>query len=421
MDKFYLQINGTAMGTPTAPSYANIFLADIENKMLAEYYENYKIKPLIWLRYLDDIFTIWTNGEEQLNHFLNFLQTYSHEKQLQTKLAFDIFTSKESVSFLDVQITALNGTLITDIFSKKTDSHFYLRKESCHPVHCKKGLIQSQMLRLRRICSNPTTFHKRTLEYKIYFLKRGYTNDDIEKAIGYATLQDRQSLLQYKKPNDSERIPCVITFHPKVRKLSHILTQHFHLLENDTRSRMIFNSPPMVAFRKLKNIKDYVIRTDLIKPTRDITGLNEKCKRPRCQTCPIFQESNTITNEINGKTIKVLNPGNCASSNCVYAITCKKCREMYVGETGTKLSVRMNGHRSDINLNNKMVETAQHFNKKDHSVKDMQVTILEHNPQWSNYDRKQKEDLYIGILHTLQPQGMNRKHGEIVKYFYTGF
>ena len=63
----YLQKSGTAMGTKMAPSYANIFMGQFEKKMLA----SFPHKPLVYFRYTDDIFMIWTEGEDTLNQFFN--------------------------------------------------------------------------------------------------------------------------------------------------------------------------------------------------------------------------------------------------------------------------------------------------------------------------------------------------------------
>ena len=56
----FLQIGGTAMGTKVAPSYANLFMSNLEEKMLGSYDK----QPTIWLRYIDNIFFIWflSNG-----------------------------------------------------------------------------------------------------------------------------------------------------------------------------------------------------------------------------------------------------------------------------------------------------------------------------------------------------------------------
>ena len=53
--KNYLQIHGTAMGTKMAVAFANIFMAYIETEILSKSI----IKPLIWKRNIDDIFSLW--------------------------------------------------------------------------------------------------------------------------------------------------------------------------------------------------------------------------------------------------------------------------------------------------------------------------------------------------------------------------
>ncbi len=51
---FYLQLQGTAMGTKVAPSYANIFMGELEAELLSES----SPAPIIWKRYIDDIFLV---------------------------------------------------------------------------------------------------------------------------------------------------------------------------------------------------------------------------------------------------------------------------------------------------------------------------------------------------------------------------
>ncbi|KAJ7331931.1 hypothetical protein JRQ81_014111, partial [Phrynocephalus forsythii] len=63
-NKNHLQINGTTMGTHMAPQYANILMADLEQCFLKHCTQ----KPLLYLRYIDDIFLIWTYGEESLKN-----------------------------------------------------------------------------------------------------------------------------------------------------------------------------------------------------------------------------------------------------------------------------------------------------------------------------------------------------------------
>ena len=47
--------------------YAVLFMADIEEKILNAFEE----KPMIWWRYIDNIFFIWEHGQEYLEKLLN--------------------------------------------------------------------------------------------------------------------------------------------------------------------------------------------------------------------------------------------------------------------------------------------------------------------------------------------------------------
>ena len=48
--------------TEKTPSYADIFMDKLEKKLISQAL----IKPQTWWRYIDDIFIIWTEGEESL-------------------------------------------------------------------------------------------------------------------------------------------------------------------------------------------------------------------------------------------------------------------------------------------------------------------------------------------------------------------
>ncbi|CAB4036908.1 Hypothetical predicted protein, partial [Paramuricea clavata] len=71
-EKVYKQKLGTAIGTKFAPAFANIFMAELENKMLAGYH----LSPSVWFRFLDDIFFIWLH---------DLLDELYPENQLQPK------------------------------------------------------------------------------------------------------------------------------------------------------------------------------------------------------------------------------------------------------------------------------------------------------------------------------------------------
>jgi hypothetical protein len=62
----YIKINGTAMGTKMASSYANIFMRDLEEPLLLSSLK----QTLSWFRFIDDVDMKWTHGDKELDEFL---------------------------------------------------------------------------------------------------------------------------------------------------------------------------------------------------------------------------------------------------------------------------------------------------------------------------------------------------------------
>ena len=65
---------GTAMGTKMAPSYASSFMGKLEMDFLGSCDK----QPLIWLRFLADIFMIWNDSEQDLHDFISKINNF-HE------------------------------------------------------------------------------------------------------------------------------------------------------------------------------------------------------------------------------------------------------------------------------------------------------------------------------------------------------
>ena len=131
-ENHYLQIHGTAMGTKMAPSYANLFLGYFEANAL----ENAPFQPHIWLRYIDDIFMIWTEGLDNLKIFIDYLNN------IHPTIKFTSSHSSTNIPFLDVSVSLTNdGSISTDLYTKPTDKHQHLLYSSCHPLHTKMPFL----------------------------------------------------------------------------------------------------------------------------------------------------------------------------------------------------------------------------------------------------------------------------------------
>ncbi len=90
----YLQVGGTTMGTKVAPTYACLFMANLEERMLA----TAKNVPALFFRYVDDIMFLWQGSpvelQELIDHCNNFHPT--------TKFTYE--SSRDKVVFLDIII-----------------------------------------------------------------------------------------------------------------------------------------------------------------------------------------------------------------------------------------------------------------------------------------------------------------------------
>ena len=178
-ENFYLQIMGTAMGTVMAPSFANIFMAYLEEKML----NLAPIKPFLYKRFLDDIFIIWTSGKENFEKFKDHCNSFDKD----IKFEWTEMDKDGKLSFLDVELTLINGEISTRIFSKACDRHQYILPSSAHPKSCWKSLPYtigySLFLRAKRICSSTELFLKDCNKIKTHLKNRQYHMKTILSAL----------------------------------------------------------------------------------------------------------------------------------------------------------------------------------------------------------------------------------------------
>ena len=70
-DTLHNQIDGVTMGCPLGPTLANFFMAHMENQLLCN---DPEASPKLYLRYIDDIFTIFEN-DQSCTKFLEKLNT----------------------------------------------------------------------------------------------------------------------------------------------------------------------------------------------------------------------------------------------------------------------------------------------------------------------------------------------------------
>ena len=113
-NKFYIQVDGVAKGSPLGPTLDNIFLSHHEENWLNKC--PIKFKPSFYRRYVDDIFVLFESSESA-DSFREYMSS-KHQN-------INFTVGKENVgslSFLDVKICRKNGKFVISVYRKPTFS-----------------------------------------------------------------------------------------------------------------------------------------------------------------------------------------------------------------------------------------------------------------------------------------------------------
>ena len=308
-------MHGVAMGTRMGPSYANLFVGYVEHQFFNQYNGP---KPELYGRYIDDCIGAISSSREELDQFITSVNSFHPA----LKYTWEI--SETSLAFLDinVSISATNNpgnVLCTSVHYKPTESHSYLLYSSSHPSHVKNSIPYSQFLRLRRLCSDDSDFSSKSEEMCQFFEKRGYPVSVVKSGHHRAQQFDRQSSLQTSQKDKNDRIPLTLTFHPHNHAVKSIILNDFKS-PNDPKTGRIFSQPPLISFKRDKNVGNFLVGSAL--KTNEQPG-TFKCARSRCKTCLFIVN----TSKISG-SVKITDRFTCTSAKVIYCITCNK---LYIG------------------------------------------------------------------------------------------
>ena len=85
-------------------------------------------------------------------------------------------SSKNSspISFLDEKFKLSKVKTITDLYVKDTGRNQHLHYTSSHPNHTKWSIVHSQVLKVKRICSEEEGFEQQIHQMRSWFHKRSY-------------------------------------------------------------------------------------------------------------------------------------------------------------------------------------------------------------------------------------------------------
>ena len=391
----YTQIQGTVIGSKLGCNYACTYMGAWESKLL-----QFSARPLFFVRYIDDVFGIWTHGESTLREF------HETANNIHPRIQVDLRLSTTEIEFLDVNVKIVNNKIQTSLYCKPTDKHIYLHAKSSHPRHVKRSIPYSLAVRAKRICSQPVEFAQQQRHIVDRLASRGHSRRHAEEQVARVDALSRASLLQYKQKTQNDNvIPLNIIYSDALPNVSKILKDRQKILANDKNLCKIYEDKLVVGYRRNQNLADILVHRKHNNSFYHQQSISQSCDR-KCAICPHMLKTTQFQSST-GEVFSVRGNINCKTANLIYGIHCDHCsRLIYVGETGTTLYERMNNNLSRIRTGyNDPV--ANHFREQNHSAAHLKIIGLE-KFCGGLIARRTKESFWMKKLRTIIPEGLNK-------------
>ena len=92
---------------------------------------------------------------------------------------------------------------------------------------------------------------------------RGFPRNLIEEALWEIKFPGRESALKQDNKTQKDILPFVTQYRPSVPNIKQALMKKWHIIQNQTLLREIFEESPIVSFKKGKSLKDILVRAKI--------------------------------------------------------------------------------------------------------------------------------------------------------------
>lgn len=330
-NRYFKQLQGVAMGTKVAPTYAILTIGYLEKSFYEICYT--KLGPTIsdyiklnFFRFIDDCFLLWNNEFGNIEEITTILNSINNN------IKYTSSHSDTKLSFLDVLVYIKNNKLETTIYKKPTESNSILSFNSNHPRHTLRNIPYVLFRRLKTIISESVMLNKERelLERK---LKSAHYPEKLVKDAMNKTFDNN---FNCKKKEEKSIYPLIFEYNTKAKTIHSQLLNNVHTLNFFPYSKHILNNK--------KACISYRCSNTLFRTLQKYNPAIRKCLESRCKTCDIIQTGHTI----NLPNRPIIYPNiniNCKSSNVIYCLKCNKCDFIYIGQTTLQLRKRITLHR----------------------------------------------------------------------------
>ena len=214
-DTHWLQLSGTAMGTPPAPAYATIFYGIHEATILERFAAIGPARRLgYYRRYIDDILGIWIPHPSPRRNERDWLAF--QELLNEFHLTWEVSPLATEVNFLDITLTLHEQRIKTNLFQKPLNLYLFIPPKSAHPPGVLPGLISGTIYRIHMLCSEPPDIKHHLQTFWNRLLARGYTKEQLLLPFQRGINRALQHVTQTTTSDDSDTQTLFfhIQYHP---------------------------------------------------------------------------------------------------------------------------------------------------------------------------------------------------------------
>ena len=265
------------------------------------------------MRYIDDVFGIWTHGSERLDEYFRFLNDF--HPALKFTIERTDKTCSRSIPFLDTTITVQrDGTYSTELYIKPMAAPIIVHYASAHPTQCKRSVLHSQLLRAIRLGSDRQAQERGMAKIESLFRHNGYPNRLIQRTKHNIMYRNRTGQMNEAQRGSRSKGGYTDVTYISLPYVDDTLARR---VDGAVRSSGL---KARVAWVSGKTVAKHLINSALDSPPCPAGA-------KRCSTC----EAGLA--------------GRCHTKNAVYKIICNLCVEkpaVYIGESKRRVRDRFN-------------------------------------------------------------------------------
>ena len=154
---------------------------------------------MFYKRFIDDVIGVWLAHEDpEINEQL--WKEFGADMNRWHDLEWTCETPSQSVNFMDMTISIVNGRIETKLFEKDMNLYLYLPPHSSHPPGVFTGLIFGQILQTRRLCTHSRDADSSIQDFMDQMLARGHKQESLAPLFAKAN-ENAKAFLSLPQPH----------------------------------------------------------------------------------------------------------------------------------------------------------------------------------------------------------------------------